>query len=116
MTILRMLIIAFVIALGTVLAGWWMVPVVGIAYGLVARGTRRPALLAAAGGALAWGGYLAIAAIGDAPVTSFGAALASAVQLPVWAPIVATLIFPALLAGLASYVGARLGARYLSTP
>lgn len=56
MTILRMLIVAVVIALGTVRAGWWVVPAIGAVYGVLARGTRQPALLAAAGGALAWGG------------------------------------------------------------
>jgi hypothetical protein len=35
-------------------------------------------------------------------------------QLPAWAPLVATLAFPALLAGLAAYLGARVGARYLT--
>lgn len=116
MLLLRMAILAIVVALGTVVVGWWTIPVAGAVFGLVARGTRRPGLAAAGAGAMAWGGYLAIAAVGGAAVGTFGVKLASAMQLPAWVPIVVTLVFPATLAGLAAYLGARLGGRYLSPP
>lgn len=114
MAVLRVLMLAIVIALGTVLAGWWAVPIVALGFGVLARGSRAPGASAAAGGALAWGGYLGLAAVGGAPVGRFAASLAASMQLPGWAPLLATLVFPALLAGLAAYLGARAGGRYLS--
>lgn len=113
MTTLRVILVALVIALGTVLLGWWAVPVVAAAYGVVARRSRFPGLVAAAGAALAWGGYLGVAALGGAPVESFSPSLAASMQLPAWAPFMATLAFPALLAAPAAYLGARVMGRYL---
>lgn len=114
MAALRILMMAIVIALGTVLVAWWIVPVVALLFGVVTYRTRRPGFTAALSGALAWGGYLALASVGGAPVGSFAAALSTSMQLPGWAPLVATLVFPALLAGSSAYLGARLGGRYLS--
>lgn len=114
MAALRVIMLALGIALGTVLVAWIAVPVVALAYGLVMYRTGRPGLTAALSGALAWGGYLALASLGGAPVASFAASLASSMQLPGWAPLTATLVFPAVLAGLAAYLGARLRGRYLS--
>jgi hypothetical protein len=65
--------------------------------------------VAALAAAAAWGGYLAIVAFGGAPVTRFAADLAQAMTLPSWAPHVATMVFPALLAGPAAYLAARIG-------
>ncbi|MCC6317793.1 MAG: hypothetical protein IT361_08890 [Gemmatimonadaceae bacterium] len=106
MGFLRFLILTMVIALGTVLVAWWVVPVAGAAYGLLG-GRGRPALVAAAAGAAAWGGYLSILSFGGAPVTRFAGDLAHAMTLPSWAPHVATLAFPALLAGSAAALTAR---------
>jgi hypothetical protein len=114
MAAFRLLIVAIALALGTTLAGWWAVPVVALAYGVVMHRTKRPGLTAAAAGALAWGGYLLLASIGGASVRPFAAALGTSMQLPAWAPLAATLVFPALLAGLAAYLGARVGGRYLT--
>lgn len=116
MIALRLIILAAVIALGTVLLGWWAVPLVGGAYGVLARRSRLPGTTAALAGAVAWGGYLAIVLLGGAPVAEFAGRFAASLQLPAWSPIVATLTYPALLAGLASYLGARMGGRYLSSP
>ena len=104
------------IAMGTILMGWWSVPLVALAYGVALRRSRRPGLTAAASGAIAWGGYLGLAVIGGAPVGRFGGELAASMQIPGWAPFAATVIFPAVLAGLAAYLGARVGGRYLSSP
>lgn len=116
MAVLRVVMLAVVIALGTVLGGWWIVPLVAVGFGVLVRGTRAPGLSAAAAAALAWGGYLGLAMVGGAPVGSFGASLAASMQLPGWAPVLATLVFPALLAAPAAYLGARAGGRYLSPP
>lgn len=110
MSFLRFLILAIVIALGTVLVNWWVVPVLGLVYGLVSRSTRRPGMLAALAAAVAWAGYLMIVAFGGGEVGAFGGALGRSMGLPSWGPYLATMTFPALLAGPASYIGARLGA------
>jgi len=114
MAILRTLILALVIALGTVVLAWWAVPLVAGAYGVLMHRSRHPGFTAAGGGALAWGGYLGLASLGGAPVGSFASSLSASMQLPGWAPLTATLVFPALLAGLAAYLGARAGGRYLT--
>lgn len=115
MAIFRLLIVAIALALGTTLVAWWAVPVVALAYGLVMHRTPRPGLTAALGGALAWGGYLLLASVGGSAIRPFAAALATSMQLPAWAPLAATLAFPAALAGLAAYLGERVGGRYLSS-
>jgi hypothetical protein len=114
MTSLRILILAVVVALGTVLLGWWAVPLVAAGHGLAFPRAARPGLTAALAAALAWGGYLAVTTLGGSSVAAFGAALARSLQLPGWGLLAATLAFPALLAGPASYLGARLRGRYLS--
>lgn len=114
MVLLRTLILAIVFALGTVLLGWWVVPLLAIAIGALQHGAPRPGLTAALAAALGWGGYLAVVALGGGPVTSFASSLAASMQLPGWAPLAATLVFPALLAGPAAYLGARMAGRYLS--
>lgn len=116
MTVLRTIILALVLALGTVMLSWWAVPFLAAAYGVLMRGAPRPGLTAAGGGALAWGGFLGIAAMGGAPVGSFASSLAASMHVPGWAPLAATLAFPAVLAGLAAYLGARVGGRYLTAP
>ena len=111
MTVFRVLILAILIALGTVLLAWWIVPVLGLVYGLVSRKTERPGSVAAAAAVLAWGGYLTIVGLGGASVGAFGRGLARSMELPGWSFHLATMVFPALLAGTAAYLGARVGRR-----
>jgi len=116
MAFLRTLMLALAIALGTIWLAWWVVPVVGLGYGAFMHRSRRPGLTAAAAGSLAWGGYLALLGAGGGPVSSFATSLAESMQVPGYAPLLATLGFPAILAGTASYLGARAADRYLSRP
>jgi hypothetical protein len=105
---LRLISLAIVIALGTMLAGWWAVPVAGIAYGALAHRTAWPSLVAAAAGALAWGGYVSLMALGGASVGSFGARVSASMGLPSYGMALATMLFPAIVAGIAAALGARL--------
>jgi hypothetical protein len=116
MSALRILILALFVALGTILIGWWAVPVVALAYGVLARARKRPGAVAALAAALGWGGYLAVMSFGGAPVGALATRLSVSMQLPAWGVLALTLAFPAFLAGTASYLGARLGARYLTPP
>lgn len=111
MTLLRLLIVAIAVALGTVILAWWIVPITGAAYGVLARDTGRPGLIAGLGAAAGWGGYLSIVSMGGAPIFRFAGDLAHAMQLPAWAPYVATLAFAALLAGPGAVVAAELTRR-----
>lgn len=108
MTLLRMALLGVAIALGTVLVGWWIVPLLGALYGVVARGTPWPGLVAGLAGGIGWGGYLAIVGFGGAPISKFAGDLAHAMSLPTWGPHVATLLFPAALSGLAASLTAQL--------
>jgi len=56
--VLRLSLLALAFALGTVALGWWTVPLLGLAWGIVGRGTARPALTAGVSATLAWGGLL----------------------------------------------------------
>jgi hypothetical protein len=109
MTLLRCVILAIAIALGTALAGWWSVPVLGALFGLASRDTERPGTLGACAGALAWGGFLSVLALGGAPVGRFGASLGSSLGLPSFSLPALTVAFAAILAGLSAYLAARMG-------
>lgn len=111
MTLLRVVILAMAMALATMVIGWWVVPVLAAVYGFLVRGTGRPGVEAALAGGLSWGGYLSILAFGGAPVGAFGGDLALAMGLPSWAPHVATVVFPALLAAPAAFVASQVGRR-----
>jgi hypothetical protein len=108
MGFLRFLILAIAVALGTVVVGWWAVPILGAAYGLLFARTSWPGLVAALGAAAGWGGYLAILGFSGAPVSRFAGDLAHAMTVPTWAPHAATLLFPALLAGPAASLASQL--------
>jgi hypothetical protein len=116
MTLLRLLILAVAMALGTVLVSWWTLPVLAACYGLAVRSTRFPGLVAAAAGVLAWGGYLSMLSFGGVPVGRFAAQVAAAMNLPAWGPHVATLGFAAVLSGPAAYLTARLWPRSAPKP
>lgn len=92
---------------GTVLLGWWALPVVGLVWGALGYRGRHPGVLAALAGALAWGGLLIFVAVrvGTSDVASItGGALG------VSAPGVYALTvgFAALLTGSAAAVGRAL--------
>ena len=116
MTVLRWLILAVTIALGTVLVAWWVVPLVAAAYGLMARDSARPGLTAATAAMAAWGGYLQIVSFAGAPVAGFARDLAQSMNLPSWGPHLATLAFPALLAGPATFLTVALIGRSKAKP
>jgi hypothetical protein len=96
-------------AAATWLAGWWAVPVVAFAVGLVPRphgGARRAALAAT----LAWGALLAFAAAGPA-FDRVLRALGGLAPLPAATFVVATLALAPLLAWSAAALGAALPLR-----
>lgn len=104
-TIGLVLVLAAAFALGTVVVGWWAVPVLGALAGALLGARARPGRWAALAAAVAWIGILAFAAA-EGPVGTLARRLAGAMQLPVWGLYAVTLLFPALLAGTAALLGA----------
>ena len=101
------MIVVLLASIGMVLGTWLGAPtvapiVVGLAIGLFRP--RYAARRAAMAGALAWGGVLAVAAVRGDTVGSFAASLGGAMGAPGWAIVLATLLYPAILASSAAWL------------
>ena len=99
---LRIVLLATAFALGTWILGWWAVPLLGAAWGLMRRGMPRfaTAFIAAA---LAWSALLAF----DASSGSMGrltTVMGGIFSVPGAAMLVIAVVFAALLAGCAAQV------------
>jgi len=92
--------LAVVMALGTWWLGWWVVPVLGAAWG-VARYGAYPSATAGVAAALGWLLILGFQAI-RGPMGEVSRTLAAVLSMPGWVPIVATALFPAGLAAAAA--------------
>jgi len=91
------LLLVILIALGTVIVGWWTVPVIAAVYGLVFP-EKKHWLGTALAGLVAWGVLLDITWF-QGPVLELAGKVGGVFSLPAPAFIALTLIFPALLAG-----------------
>ena len=99
------LVLALAFAAASVL-GWWAIPATAALWGFLRPVARRPALVAAAAAALAWTAWLVVDALsprGD--FRGLATRLAGIFSLPAPALLAVTVIFAALLAGTAAYVG-----------
>lgn len=105
MRALRLAMLAVVVAAGTMILGWWCVPVVGVLHG-AARGTTGKGLVveAGVGAALGWAGVLAWSAP-PGPLWHLAMRAGGVFGLPGWAFVAATLVFAGLLAASAAYLG-----------
>lgn len=99
----RVLVLGVLVVLGTAIAGWWSVALIGALWGLVAAPATRPALAAAAGAGLAWGMLLGWAAL-RGPVGRVAELTASVVGASAWVMLAATIAFPMMLAMAAATV------------
>ena len=111
------LALALAFFLATWLA-WWAVPVVALLWGVIRPGVRRPAASAGFAAALAWAAWLiADMVAGAGGLGVLADRLGGVMNLPGYALITLTLIFPASLAwsatalagGLADFVAPRPG-------
>jgi hypothetical protein len=103
--IIGWIVLALMFAAATMLLGWWTVPVVGGAWGLLVN--RRGAWRAAAGAAaIAWAVLLAVFVAGG--LGTLISQLGGSLRLPGLVVAVLTLILPAVLAGSAAELGAVL--------
>ena len=97
------IVASIAIGLGTWLGAPIIAPiVVGLAVGFLRP--RYAARRAALAGALAWGGLLALAAVRGDALATFASTLGGAMGAPGWAIVLATLLYPALLASSAAWL------------
>ncbi len=101
---MTVLVLAAAMVLGTGLFGWWSVPVLGLGYGAW-RGEEPAAAFAALAALLSWGSLMAWNGL-SGPVLALAGSLGEVMGLPGWSLILATLLFPAVLAGAAANLGA----------
>jgi hypothetical protein len=98
---LRVIAFAALAAAGTILTGWWIVPILAAGWVRVLPRHRRGARTVALGAALGWGAILTWS-VSQGPVAGMAVRLSSVLGLPSWGFTAATLLFPALLAGTAA--------------
>lgn len=107
--LVRQLLLALALAVGTWTLGWWAVPAIGAAWGWLERGRAGRFGAAAIAAALAWALLLAWDAVrGD--VGGAASALGGAFGAPGWLLALVTLAFAALLAGCAAQVAGAFAA------
>jgi hypothetical protein len=101
-TLANLLALALVLALTTIVAGWWTIPIVSGLWTLAAP--RRAAVLyAVAAGAIAWGALLLWTARAG-PVGAVDTLLAQMLHIPPRALIGLTMLYASLLSGAAALV------------
>lgn len=94
-------VLAAVMAVATWWIGWWSVPIVGAAWGIARRGEGLPAATAGVAASLAWTALLGIQALAG-PIGELSRRLGGVMNVPGWTPLVATVVFPAVLAAAAA--------------
>lgn len=103
---MTVLVLALAMVLGTGLFGWWSVPVLALGYG-VWRGEEPAAAFAALAALMAWGALMAWNWL-SGPVLALASSLGEVMGLPGWSLLLATLLFPVVLAGAAATLGAAI--------
>jgi hypothetical protein len=96
----RTLLFAAVAAAGTILGGWWAVPIVAGLWGWLVPG-RHPSRITGLGAALGTAAILGWSA-SHGPVPVVATRMAAVLQLPGWGFTAVSLAFPALLAACAA--------------
>jgi hypothetical protein len=102
-TLLRVAMLAVAFGAGTWTFGWWAVPVIALAWGVFARGSRGSAAAAAVGAAVGWAALLGFVAL-DGRVGVLLSRVAPVLSLPGVALVAVTLLFAALVAWTGSAV------------
>lgn len=92
---------AVVVAAGTAIAAWWIVPVLAAVRVRAFPHGRAPVASSMAGAAIGWGLLLGWIAL-HGPAVVVARRVGGALHLPPWGFILLTLAVPALLAGTAA--------------
>ena len=102
------LLLVALYVVGTVLFGWWAVPVVGAIGGLLLHRRNSPFLAGGALALVAWAGLLMYANLRGAPIPEFARDLGGILELPGWGLYATSLVFAGLLGGAACSLVAAL--------
>lgn len=102
-------LLALILALGTVFAGWWSVPLLAAIWTL-ALPSRGSAISAGVAGGLAWAGLLLLSAR-NAPVTNLANVLGQIMSVSGASLLTMTVAYAALLAGAAALVASTVVSR-----
>ena len=105
------LVLAF--GTGTVVFGWWTVPVIGLIWGVIAPSRVQAGVAAAIAAALSWGLLLSWTAT-QGPIGTLARSVGGIFGVPTLAFFGITLVFAALLAGSAALVAGALTPRRIS--
>ena len=111
------MIVVLIATIAIVLGTWLGAPIISAIVVGLAVGFFRPryaARRAALAGAVAWGGLLAVAAVRGDALGTFASTLGGAMGAPGWAIVLATLLYPALLASSAAWLAHLASARLSS--
>lgn len=109
----ELVVLSLLLAAGTWFIGWWMVPVVGGAYGVWAASRRLTLITVALAAVLAWGALLAFAASAGS-MGRLLQVLGGVFRVPGGALMVLSLAYAALLA--VSAAALTRGLRRLAIP
>lgn len=99
---LRVAVLAAAMAAGTWI-GWWMVPVVGAAWGVMTHREHGGPIAAGIAGMLAWGAILAFGAF-RGPIGTVAATLSGLLMIRPVGIYALTIAFPGLLAVTGAFV------------
>lgn len=98
---MRLVGFAALVAGGTIVAGWWAVPLLAAAWVRVLPSGRRPVGTTAVGAALGW--VMVLAWDGrHGTLATLATTVSGALELPRWGFLAVTLLFPAALAAAAA--------------
>jgi hypothetical protein len=86
---------------GTIVAGWWIIPILAALWVRVLPSERGALVTTMFGAVAGWLLLLGIVAL-QGPAATLGAICSAILQLPRWGFLLVTLIFPAALAGAAA--------------
>ncbi len=98
---LRLVVLAVAVGLATVWLGWWVMPVIGALWGLLAPRESKASLTVFSAAALAWFGLLVIASV-RGPVWVLADKVGGILAIPGWLFAAVTVVFPAVLTGVAA--------------
>ena len=106
----RILLLGVAVAIGTWILGWWAVPLLGAAWGILRRGQPR-FWTAAFGGIVGWW-LLMLYNATQGSVAGMATLMGDIFRIGGWGMVALMYVFPALLAGCAAQVaGTRLARR-----
>ena len=101
----QILTLSVAFALATLVLGWWIVPALAFAWGVLARSDIKPGKAAALAAGLGWAWLLMWTAV-TGPAGELARRAAGVLAIPTVVFVAVTMLFPMMLAWSAGVVGA----------